>query len=84
MQKKTQINEENQPKESRFTMENCTPHHPKTQLDFVFHHVCDECSLPLRLYGENFIESYSNGKANSLRVLCDIHAEGLDLFGEVE
>lgn len=36
--------------------------------------VCDECALPLSLYGGNFIESYSKGRANILRCLCDIHA----------
>jgi hypothetical protein len=40
---------------------------------------CDECSLPLWLYGANFIESYSNGYANTLRCLCDLHAEELVL-----
>jgi hypothetical protein len=36
---------------------------------------CDECSLPLQLYGENYIETYTDGKVNVLRVLCDLHAE---------
>ncbi len=37
--------------------------------------VCDECCLPIHLYGENFIETYTDGKVNTLRVLCDLHAE---------
>ncbi len=37
--------------------------------------VCDECARPLHLYGENFIESYTNGKVNVLRCLCDLHAD---------
>ncbi len=36
---------------------------------------CDECALPLHLYGENYIETYTNGKVNILRALCDLHAE---------
>ncbi len=36
--------------------------------------VCDECAAPLHLYGENFIESYCNGRANILKCLCDLHA----------
>ncbi len=43
--------------------------------------VCDECSIPLHLGGENFIESYSNGRANILRCLCDTHARA---FGFLE
>jgi len=39
--------------------------------------VCDECAVPLLLYGENFIESYKAGKANVLRCLCDLHAAEL-------
>jgi hypothetical protein len=39
--------------------------------------VCDECCLPMRLYGENFIESYSRGRANTLKCLCDLHAAEL-------
>jgi hypothetical protein len=35
---------------------------------------CDECALPLSLYGSNFIESYTAGQANVLRALCDRHA----------
>lgn len=41
--------------------------------------VCDECCLPLSLYGENFIESYDEGRANALRCLCDLHAEEFEL-----
>ncbi len=41
--------------------------------------VCDTCALPLNLYGENFIESYHNGKVNTLRCLCDIHAAEMGL-----
>ncbi len=45
--------------------------------DYFFNVVqipCDECCRPLRLYGENFIESYTAGQANPLRALCDRHA----------
>ncbi len=41
--------------------------------------VCDECARPLRLYGENFIETYTNGKANILRCLCDLHADEMEV-----
>lgn len=40
--------------------------------------VCDECARPLHLYGENFIETYTNGKANILRCLCDLHADEME------
>ncbi len=36
--------------------------------------VCDECAAPLWLYGENFIETYTNGRANLLKCLCDLCA----------
>jgi len=39
--------------------------------------VCDECAAPLHIYGENFIESYTNGRANILKCLCDLHAAEL-------
>jgi hypothetical protein len=45
--------------------------------------VCDECCLPLRLYGANFIESYTNGKARPMRCLCDIHAAEFGFGGEL-
>jgi hypothetical protein len=35
---------------------------------------CDECCLPLHLYGENYIESYANGRAPLFKALCDAHA----------
>ena len=41
--------------------------------------VCDECCRPLHLYGENFIETYTNGKVNTLRCLCDIHADEMEV-----
>ena len=41
--------------------------------------VCDECACPLHLYGENFIETYTNGKANILRCLCDLHADEMEV-----
>jgi hypothetical protein len=41
--------------------------------------VCDECARPLRLYGENFIETYTNGKVNILRCLCDLHADEMEV-----
>jgi hypothetical protein len=65
---------ENQPKESRITMNNNKSNQNKFQLNSS---VCDECCLPMRLYGENFIESYTNGHANTLRCLCDLHAAEL-------
>lgn len=40
-----------------------------------FDFCCDECARPLHLYGENFIETYTNGKANALRCLCDLCAD---------
>ncbi len=36
--------------------------------------VCGECSLPLKLYGENFNDSYTDDVANPLQYLCDLHA----------
>ncbi len=41
--------------------------------------VCDECARPLYLYGENFIDSYTDGRANVLRCLCDIHADEMEV-----
>ncbi len=41
--------------------------------------VCDECARPLHLYGENFVETYTNGKANVLRCLCDLHADEMEV-----
>ncbi len=57
-----------------------TTNNNKQQLNFDFRFadmrlVCDECASPLRLYGENFIETYTNDKANVLRCLCDLHAD---------
>ncbi len=43
--------------------------------------VCDECARPLSLYGENFIETYTNGTANILRCLCDLHADEMGVNG---
>ena len=43
--------------------------------------VCDECARPLQLYGANFIESYSNGRVNILRCLCDLHADEMEVNG---
>lgn len=36
--------------------------------------VCDECAMPLSLYGENFVETYTDYGVNPLRCLCDLHA----------
>jgi hypothetical protein len=36
---------------------------------------CDECCLPLHLYGENYVESYANGRATLHKALCDSHAD---------
>ncbi len=44
-----------------------------------FNFVCDECARPLHLYGENFIETYTNGKVNVLRCLCDLHADEMEV-----
>lgn len=41
--------------------------------------VCDECAAPLHLYGENFIETYTEGRVNILRCLCDLHADELEV-----
>jgi len=30
--------------------------------------------LPLRLYGENYVESHANGRAYLLKALCNSHA----------
>ncbi len=43
--------------------------------------VCDECARPLHLYGENLIETYTDGKANILRCLCDLHADEMEVDG---
>jgi hypothetical protein len=51
----------------------------KTFLGLAF--VCDECARPLHLYGENFIETYTNGNVNVLRCLCDLHAAELEVNG---
>ncbi len=50
-----------------FSMSNITTTLKEIQIDF--------CFAPLRLYGENFIDSYTSGEANILRCLCDTHAE---------
>jgi hypothetical protein len=47
----------------------------QSKLSHTISFACDECSLPLQLYGENYIETYTDGKVNVLRVLCDLHAE---------
>ncbi len=36
---------------------------------------CDECALPLRIYGENYIESHADGRAYLLKAFCNSHAE---------
>jgi hypothetical protein len=48
---------------------------PFTMTNFV----CDVCALPLSLYGANFIETYSNGRVNILRCLCDLHADEMEV-----
>jgi hypothetical protein len=35
---------------------------------------CDECNLPLRIYGENYVESHTDGRSSLLKALCDSHA----------
>ncbi len=65
-------------KENRFAMSNSTTTLKEIQIDFRFagqRLVCDECARPLHLYGENFVETYTGGKVNVLRCLCDLHAE---------
>ncbi len=62
--------------ERGLTMKNNTSNQNKFQFN-LNSFVCDECCLPMRLYGENFIESYTNGHANTLRCLCDLHAAEL-------
>ncbi len=45
------------------------------QFRFTLKHIiCDECARPLRLYGENFNDSNTNGSANPPLGLCDTHA----------
>jgi hypothetical protein len=46
----------------------------KFERDGAYTFICDECALPLRLYGEAFIESCGNGRGGILRSLCDSHA----------
>jgi hypothetical protein len=46
--------------------------------------LCDECCVPLFLGGENYIESYRNGRANPLKCLCDTHAEEFGFLGVAE
>jgi hypothetical protein len=41
--------------------------------------VCDECCLPLHLYGRDFIESYIDEQAELLPSLCDLHLSELEL-----
>jgi len=55
-----------------------TPTRNKIQLKLTSF-VCDECALPLRLYGQNFIETYTGGKVNVLRCLCDLHAAEMEV-----
>jgi hypothetical protein len=62
--------------ENERTMNHNTPTRNKIQFNLTAF-VCDECALPLRLYGANFIENYSYGHANTLRCLCDLHAAEL-------
>ncbi len=66
-----------EPIQRRTDMNNNTP----TQNNFQFNSrfVCDECARPLCFYGENFIETYTNGKVNILRCLCDIHADEMEV-----
>ena len=52
---------------------------PKIPAITIAAFVCDECARPLNLYGENFIETYTNGKANILRCLCDLHADEMEV-----
>ncbi len=35
---------------------------------------CDECALPLYLYGENYVESHTGGRAYLRKALCNSHA----------
>jgi hypothetical protein len=35
---------------------------------------CDECNLPLRIYGANYVESHTDGRSSLLKALCDSHA----------
>ena len=41
---------------------------------FNFEFVCDECCLPLSLYGENVILSVENDRFVT-QLLCDLHCE---------
>ncbi len=64
------------------SMSNSTTTLNEIQIDFRFagmRLVCDECAAPLHLYGEHFIDSYTNGQANVLRCLCDLHSDEFGL-----
>ncbi len=52
----------------------------QSKLSHTISFACDECSLPLQLYGENYIETYTAGKVNVLRALCDLHAEETEVL----
>lgn len=74
-------------KENQFVMTNYTRSTKKPQHDFRFDGMnlgCDECCVPLLLGGENYIESYRNGRANPLKCLCDTHAEEFGFGGVSE
>jgi hypothetical protein len=47
----------------------------QSKLSHTLSFACDECSLPLQIYGENYIETYTDGQANPLRCFCNTHAE---------
>jgi hypothetical protein len=51
----------------------------KSKFSSTISFACDECNLPLQLYGENYIETYTDGKVNVLRALCDLHADEFEL-----
>jgi uncharacterized protein with PIN domain len=76
------LNKKTNSKGESISMSNSTTTLKEIQVDFRFADmrlVCDECAAPLHLYGEHFIDSYTNGRANILRCLCDLHTEELGL-----
>lgn len=54
---------------------NCQEHLEKSIVQKLkIHFVCDECCLPVSLYGENIILTVKNDKLIT-HIFCDLHAE---------
>ncbi len=43
--------------------------------------ICDECALPLRLYRSDTLDTYTSGRAGTLRDLCDKCSEDFGFQG---